>query len=31
MKQIKTNPNKQLLACGQVVTFDDKGKIKKRE
>ncbi|CAG8840223.1 27_t:CDS:2, partial [Gigaspora margarita] len=25
-KKIKTNPDKQLLACDQIVTFDKKGK-----
>jgi hypothetical protein len=27
-KKISTNPNKQTLACDQVITFDKQGKIK---
>ena len=30
-KKLKTNPNKQILACDQVITFDKQGKIKKTE
>jgi hypothetical protein len=31
VKQIVPNPEKQLLACDQVITFDKKGKIQKTE
>ena len=30
-KQLKTNPNKQTLACDQIIIFDKQGKIKKTE
>jgi hypothetical protein len=28
---IPTNPKKQLLACGEVVSFDKQGKVKERK